>query len=46
VIPGLQEIGRQLGVSASFFALAVAGVLTGLVLATQSIARWFDDRDS
>jgi hypothetical protein len=46
VIPSLQEIARQLGVSASFFALVVAGVLTGLALMMQSIARWFDDRDS
>lgn len=46
MIPNLQEIARQLGVSASLFALVVAGVLTALVLMTQSIARWFDDRDS
>ena len=46
MIPSLQEIARQLGVSTSLFALGVAGVLTGLVLMTQSIARWFDDRDS
>jgi len=46
VIPSLPEIARQLGVGVSFFALAVAGAFTGLVLMTQSIARWFDDRDS
>ena len=46
MIPSLQEIARQLGVSPSLFAVVVAGVLTGLVLVTQSIARWFDDRNS
>ncbi|HLK06243.1 MAG TPA: hypothetical protein VKT53_17535 [Candidatus Acidoferrum sp.] len=46
MIPSLPEIARQLGVSPSFFALAVAGVLTGFALLAQSIARWFDDRDS
>ena len=46
MIPSLQEIARQFGVSPSLFALAIAGVLTGLVLMTQSIARWFDDRNS
>jgi len=46
VISSFQEIARLLGVSASFFALVVAGVLAGVVLMTQLIARWFEDRDS
>jgi len=46
VIPGLHEIAQQFGVSPSFVALATAGVLTAFVLLAQSIARWFDDRES
>jgi len=46
VIPSLQEIARQLGMSPPLVALALAGVLTALVLLAQSIAHWFDDRDS
>jgi hypothetical protein len=46
VTPSLQEMARQLGFSQSLVALVLAGVLTGLVLMAQSIALWFDDRDS
>jgi hypothetical protein len=46
MIPSLPEIARHFDVSPSFVALAVAGVLTAFVLLAQSIARWFDDRDS
>jgi hypothetical protein len=46
VIPTLPEIARQSGVGPSFVVLAAAGVLTALVLLAQSIAHWFDDRDS
>lgn len=46
MIPNLQEIARHFGVNPSFVGLAVAGVLTGFVLLAQSIAHWFDDRDS
>jgi hypothetical protein len=46
VIPNIQEIARHFGVNPSFVALAVGGALTGFVLLAQSIARWFDDRDS
>jgi hypothetical protein len=46
VIPNLQEVARHFGFNPSFVALAVAGAQTGFVLLAQSIARWFDDRDS
>jgi hypothetical protein len=46
VIPNLQEVARHFGFNPSFVALAVAGTLTGFVLLAQSIARWFDDRNS
>ena len=46
MIPSLREIARHLDVNNSFVALAMAGALTGFVLLAQSIARWFDDRDS
>jgi hypothetical protein len=46
VIPNLQEVARHFGVNPSFVTLAVAGALTAFVLLAQSIARWFDDRNS
>jgi len=46
VIPNLQEIARHLAVNPSFVALTLAGALTGFIVLAQSIARWFDDRDS
>jgi len=46
VIPSLPEIARQFGIGPPFVAIAAAGVMTAVVLLAQSIARWFDDRDS
>lgn len=46
MIPSLQEIARHFGVNLSFVALAMAGVLTAFAFLAQSVARWFDDRDS
>jgi hypothetical protein len=46
VIPSLREIARHFDANTSFVVLAMAGALTAFVLLAQSIARWFDDRDS
>jgi len=46
VIPDLLEIAQRFGISPAFAALFLSGVLTGIVLFVQSIANWFDDRNS
>ena len=46
MIPTLTELAHKLGVSAAFVPVALAGVLTGIVLLVPSIAQWFDDRKS
>ncbi len=46
MIPNLWEIAQKFGLSPAFAALLLAGVLTGIVLFAQSIARWFDDHNS
>jgi hypothetical protein len=46
VIPNLQEIARHFGVNSSFVVLGAAAALTAFVFFAQSIALWFDDRDS
>jgi len=46
VIPNPVEIAHRLGFSPLFAALFLAGVLTGIVFFVQSIASWFDDRNS
>lgn len=46
MMPNLLEATRELGLTPPFVALLVAGVLTAIVLFGQSIACWFDDRNS
>jgi len=46
VIPSLPEILGRFGVSAALVPLALAAVLTALVLVAPSISHWFEDRDS
>lgn len=46
MIPTLPEIAKQLGVGRAFVALAIAGALTAAALLANSIAHWFDDKDS
>jgi hypothetical protein len=45
VIPTLTEIAERLGVSPAFVPIVLAGLLTGIVLAVQSVAQWFEDRN-
>jgi len=45
VIPTLTEIAELLGVSPAFVPIVLAALLTGIVLAVQSVARWFEDRN-
>jgi hypothetical protein len=46
VIPSLLDAARELGMNPHLLVLVMAGVLTGFVLFAQSIARWFEDRNS
>jgi hypothetical protein len=46
MIPSFDELAGMLGVSAEFVPFALVGVLTATVLFLQSIAQWFDDRNS
>ena len=46
MIPGLLEIMRTFGLAPAVAALILAALLTGTVYFAQSIAGWFDDRNS
>ena len=46
MIPPVTEFAEMLGVSAAFVPLALVCLLTATVLFVQSIAYWFDDRNS
>ncbi len=46
MIPNLTELGRELGLSAALVPVALAAVLTAIVLVLPSIVRWLDDRKS
>jgi len=46
VIPTPTEMGQLLGIRLVFVPIMLALLSTGLVLAAQSIARWFEDRNS
>jgi 2-hydroxychromene-2-carboxylate isomerase len=46
MIPTLTELAQKFGVNTTFVPVALAGVLTALVLLVPSIAQWFDDRKS
>ncbi len=45
MIPELIEFAEKAGVTALLLPLAVGLLIGGLVLAAQSIAAWFDDRN-
>jgi hypothetical protein len=46
MIPSLTELAQRFGVSAALLSVALAAVLTAIVLVLPSILRWFDDRES
>jgi hypothetical protein len=46
MIPSLSEILGRFGIGAAFVPLALAAVLTAVVLVAPTITRWFEDRDS
>jgi hypothetical protein len=46
VIPDLFEAFRKLGIGAAFVSLVLAALLTAAVFLAQSMASWFDDRNS
>ncbi len=46
MIPTLTELAQKLGASNTFVTVALAGVLTAVVLLVPSIAQWFDDQKS
>ena len=46
MIPTLTELAQKFGASSTFVTVALAAVLTALVLLAPSIAQWFDDRKS
>jgi hypothetical protein len=46
VIPNLFEVARRFGFSSPVAALVFAALLTAFVFLAQSLASWFDDRDS
>jgi hypothetical protein len=46
MIPNLKELAQESGLSAALVPLALAAVLTVIVLVLPSIVRWFDDRKS
>jgi len=46
MIPNLTELAQELGLSAALVPVALAVVLTTIVLVLPSIVRWFDDRKS
>lgn len=45
MIPELIQLAEKAGVTTVFLPLAVGVLIAGLVLAAQSIAAWFDDRN-
>ena len=45
MIPALTDLAAKLGVNAALVVLAFAGLLTGIVLLAQSVARWFEDQN-
>ena len=45
MIRELATLGEQLGLGFALLPLAFAVLVTGLVFAAQSMARWFDDRN-
>ncbi len=46
MIPSLPELAQRFGVTAALVPVALAAVLTAIVLVLPSILRWFDDRKS
>jgi hypothetical protein len=46
VIPNLGETAERFGVATSLVPVAFAALLTGMVIFTQSVARWFEERNS
>jgi hypothetical protein len=46
MIPNLTEFAQKLSLSAALVPVALAAVLTAIVLVLPSIVRWFDDRKS
>ncbi len=46
MIPNLTELAQELGLSAALVPVALAALLTTIVLVLPSIVRWFDDRRS
>jgi hypothetical protein len=45
VIPEWVELAERTDLTAVFLPLAVAVLIAGLLVAAQSIAAWFDDRN-
>jgi len=46
MIPDLTELAQELGLGPALVPVALAAVLTAIVLVLPSIVRWFDDRKS
>jgi hypothetical protein len=46
MIPTLAELAQKFGRSAVFVPVALAGLLTAIVLLVPSITQWLDDRKS
>ena len=46
MIPNLTGLAQEPGLSAALVPVALAAVLTAIVLVLPSIVRWFDDRKS
>jgi hypothetical protein len=46
MIPTVTELAQKLGGSAAFVPVALAALLTAMVLLVPSITQWFDDRKS
>ncbi len=46
MIPNLAGLAQELGLSAALVPVALAAVLTAIVLVLPSIVRWLDDRKS
>jgi hypothetical protein len=44
MIPTLTELAQKFGGSAAFVPVALAGLLTAIVLLVPSITQWFDDQ--